>query len=132
MSLLLDTNTINYILRGRQGVVDRLEKAEQREERFLLASVVDYELTRYLLLKETRRLLRVYEKLTRGWERCNPESEDWASAADLWAERNRIGRTVSDFDLLIAVLARRRQATLVTSNRRHFEGLGLSLETWTE
>ena len=132
MTLLLDTDTINFILKGRQQALDRLEQATRRQESFLLATVVDFELSRYLLLKGARRLVRAYEELTKTWARCNPESEDWASAADLWAQRHRLGRPIADLDLLIAILARRRQATLVTSNRKHFEGLGLPLETWTE
>jgi predicted nucleic acid-binding protein len=34
-------------------------------------------------------------------------------------------------DLLIAVIALKTGATLVTNNTRHFEGLGLAVENWT-
>lgn len=129
--LLLDTNTLNYILKDRPPVRQRLDEAIREGRTFLLASVVHYELTRYLDLKGAHRLLRLYEELTATWRPCFLSFEDWAGAARLWAELHRSGRSVSDFDLLVAVLARKSNAVLVTSNTRHFEGLDLPLEDWT-
>jgi predicted nucleic acid-binding protein len=87
--------------------------------------------TRYLDLKGARRLTQLYQGLVDGWQRCDLTFDDWTEAARLWAERHRLGRSVSDFDLLLAVLARKQEAILVTSNTRHFEGLGIPLQDWT-
>jgi predicted nucleic acid-binding protein len=54
-----------------------------------------------------------------------------AAAARFWAERHRFGKGISDLDLLLATQARTRNATLVTTNTRHFTGLGIALEDWT-
>jgi len=62
-SLLLDTNSLNYILRKRPSVVARLQSAKEEGCRFLLASVVHYELSRYLKLKGADRLTRLYQRL---------------------------------------------------------------------
>ena len=132
MPLLLDTNTLNYILKDQPLVVERLDEAMEKGESFLLASVMHYELTRYLELKGAHRLLRLYQNLTATWQLCTLSFEDWDDAARLWAERHRSGRSISDFDLLLAVLARRWGAVLVTSNTRHFEGLDLRLDDWTQ
>jgi len=129
-TLLLDTNTLNYILKGREQVLDRLDDAIRNGSSFLLGSVVHFELTRYLRLKGARRMMRVYERLVSPWRRCDLTFEDWTAAAALWAERSRADRSLSDLDLLLTVLARREQAVLVTSNTRHFEGFGLPLENW--
>lgn len=129
-NLLLDTNSLNYILQRRPPVVDRLLRAKEEGCHFLLASVVHFELSRYLKLKGAHRLTRLYQSLVRPWTRCDLTFEDWDSAAALWAERHRLGRAISDLDLLLATLARGRGAVLVTSNIRHFEGLGLTLEDW--
>lgn len=69
--------------------------------------------------------------MTAGWQRCEPSFEDWDEAARIWAERHRTGQGISDPDLLLAALARKWNATLVTNNTRHFEGLGVNLEDWT-
>lgn len=40
MRLLLDTNTLNYILKDQPLVVERLDEAMEKGESFLLASVM--------------------------------------------------------------------------------------------
>ena len=131
MNLLLDTNTLSYILKGRAVVLERLERAIRAECTFLLGSVAHYELIRYLDLKRASRLLRLYQELVSTWEPCDLSFDDWVEAARLWAERHRAGRAISDLDLLLAVLARKHGAVLVTSNLRHFDDLGIPLEDWT-
>ena len=130
MSLLLDSNTVNYALKGRQPVIDRLDRAVSAGSPLLLCSIVHYEVTRYLKLKGSHRLARFYEDMVASWRLCDLSSLDWDTAAQLWAERHRLGRSISDFDLLVAVVARRESAVLVTSNTRHFEGLDIVLENW--
>ena len=131
-ALLLDTNTLNYILKERQPAMDRLQKARGEGTQFLLASVAHHELTRYLELKGAHRLLRLYRLMVESWLPCNLSFEDWDSASLLWAELHRRGRSISDLDLLLATLARKHGAVLVTSNTQHFEDLGLVLEDWTK
>jgi tRNA(fMet)-specific endonuclease VapC len=130
--LILDTNTLNYILKRRPPAVARLQQATEGGDRFLLASIVHHELTRYLELKGAHRLIHLYRHLVELWIPCNLGFEDWNAAALLWAERHRAGKSISDLDLLLATLARKHQAVLITSNTRHFQGLGLTLEDWTQ
>jgi predicted nucleic acid-binding protein len=132
MGLLLDTNTLSYLIRGRQPVLDRFEESVRQGNTFLLSSVAHYELQRYLDLKGSSRLSGRYETLVARWQRCNLLFEDWNQAALLWAERHRAGRSIADLDLLLAVLALKHDAVLVTSNTRHFEGLNISLIDWTQ
>lgn len=131
MKLLPDTNTLNYLLKGQPSVVNRMDEMVQRGADFLLSSVVHYELTRYLDLKGAHSRKRAYDRLTSSWKRCYLGFDDWSAAAQLWAERHRIGRAISDLDLFLTILARREDAVIVTSNTRHFEDLGVALEDWT-
>lgn len=131
MQLLLDTNTLSYIIRGRQPVLDRFEESVRKGSSFLLASVAHYELQRYLDLKGSSRLLQRYQDLVARWQRCDLLFEDRNHAARLWAEHHRTGRSIADLDLLFAVLARKHDAVLVTSNTRHFEGLDVPLADWS-
>jgi tRNA(fMet)-specific endonuclease VapC len=130
MRLLLDTNTLSYFLKGHRQVRERLQEAVDKDFLFLLSSVVHYELRRYLNLKGAHRLLRAYEETTASWTRCSLSFDDWEEASRVWAERHRLGRSIADLDLFLAVLARREKAVLVTSNTRHFEGLGIPCEDW--
>jgi predicted nucleic acid-binding protein len=131
VKLLLDTNTISYLLRKRTPTIDRYEAAVQSGSTFLLSPIVHYELVRYFALKGADRLARGYELMRSGWSRCHFGFAEWEAAGLLWAERHRAGNAMSDMDLLIAITARQEGAVIVTGNVRHFEGLGMPLQDWT-
>lgn len=133
MRLLPDTNTISYLLRNDRQVRAQFDSAlEKPETVFVLSPMVDFELRRYLLLKEASRNLRQYEALVESWMPVSLGESDWRLAASLWAERHRAGEPIEDADLLIAVSALRLNAALVTSNPRHFSNLGLTLVDWRQ
>lgn len=131
MRLLLDTSILNPLIRGRPTVLERAQQAVRRGDDFLLASLVHFELTRYLELKGAAQLSRAYNKVTRFWTRIDLSFADWDEAALIWDERHQKGKAVSDLDLLLAVLARREDAVVVTANARHFDQLGVALDDWT-
>jgi predicted nucleic acid-binding protein len=64
VNFLLDTNIINYLLRGNGTVRERFDAVAGG---FLLSPVVDFEIRRYLLLKQATRNLRQYEALVESW-----------------------------------------------------------------
>lgn len=130
MKVLIDSNIITYILRERELVLSRFAEALRVENVFVSSDVVDYEVRRYLVLKDARRQLARYEELSRDWLPVSLTRDDWRTAAKLWAELHRAGRSIEDRDLLIAVSALKEQAVLVTNNTRHFEGLGVPLADW--
>lgn len=132
MTRLLDSDIVNYLLEDVPAVVDRYSEAVNSGCGFLLSPVVHYEITRYLKLKQAVRRLRVYEALIQNWLTAGLTAEDWQMASDLWAQRHRVGRPIGDADLLIAIAALRAGATLVTNNTRHFDGLGVALENWSQ
>ena len=45
--LLLDTDTLNYLTKGRRPALDHYEGAIEKRATFLLCPVTQYELTRY-------------------------------------------------------------------------------------
>ena len=128
MNFLLDTNIINYLLRGNGTVRERFDTAAGG---FLLSPVVDFEIRRYLLLKQATRNLRQYEALVESWVKLELNHSDWEQAAVWWAELHKKRYLIADADLLIAVHAFANQAALVTKNLRHFEYLDLILIDWT-
>ena len=131
MRLLLDSNTVNYILRSREPVLSTFETRIRANAIFFVSDVVDYELRRYLELKRATRKFELYEQLTELWIPIGLGTVGWRRAARMWAELHRSGRSIEDRDLLIAVTALQARATLVTSNTRHFEVVpDLTLENW--
>ena len=129
MKWVLDTNIVSYLLRGNSAVQGGFNAARQATDTlFILSPVVDYEIRRYLLLKQASRNLAQYEALTAQWVEPPFDGAHWQQAATLWAQRHGSGQPIEDADLLIAVTALRQDAVLVTNNTRHFIGLGLRLE----
>jgi tRNA(fMet)-specific endonuclease VapC len=131
MRLLVDTNIITFVLRERDSVLRKLTEALASDVVFVSSDVVDYEIRRYLVLKGAKRQLERYEALSRDWPAVSLTRQDWHAAAKLWAEIHRVGRSIEDRDLLIAISALKEQATVVTNNTRHLEGLGVPLLDWT-
>jgi predicted nucleic acid-binding protein len=131
VTYLLDADTLNYVLKGLPQVTQRLRQATAAGADFVLSLVVHYQITRYLKLKGATRVQQFYASLVSGWSPAGLDATDWDTAADLWAQRHREGKPIQDADLLIAVIALKAGATLVTNNTRHFEGLGLTVENWT-
>lgn len=59
------------------------------------------------------------------------EDEDARQASDIRAHLKQLGLPIGPYDLLIAAQARRRGATLVTSNLREFDRVrGLAVIDW--
>jgi|SRR6185295_3543357 len=132
MRLLIDSNTVSYILREQEPVLSRFIGTLGSDNVFVSSDVVDYEIRRYLVLKGATRQLQRYEALSLDWLPISLTRNDWRAAAKLWAEIHRAGRSIEDRDLLIAISALKEQATLVTNNIRHFKGLGVPLLNWTD
>lgn len=132
MRLLVDTNTVSYLVKGFPGVRDRLRSAAESGDEILLCPPVHYEFHRYLLFRGATRLQEVYASLAATWVWCPMSRQDWEEAATLWASSSARGRPVGDFDGLITAVARLREAVVVTHNRRHFEELGVGTVDWFE
>lgn len=133
MRFLLDSNTVSYLLRKDDQVRSHFEAARsQPDTTFILSPMVDFEIRRYLLLKEARRNLEQYSLLTKEWRKVDLTGQDWEMAAVIWAARHRSGQPIEDADLLIAVSALQHEARLVTSNTRHFGDLNLALVDWRQ
>jgi predicted nucleic acid-binding protein len=130
VTYLIDSDTVNYIVKEIEPVPERYYRASDAGAHFILSVVVDYEVTLYLRLKGFEKQLRFYNVLTHGWEMQAVSDDDWARANKLWVEQSRVGKPPGDADLLIAVTAFRTGATLVTNNVKDFEGLGVAVENW--
>jgi tRNA(fMet)-specific endonuclease VapC len=134
MTYLLDTNACIALINGTpKGVRRRLQRAIARDATIVVSSVVAFELW-YGAAKSQRREAnteRLQAFLAGPLEWREFDAEDAREAGLVRAELESAGRPIGAYDVLIAGQARRRGATLVTSNVAEFARVaGLKWEDW--
>ena len=134
LSHLLDTSVYCQPIKPRP-----LESVRERwmalgDDVLAVSAICEAEVLYGLELKRSRRLNSLYDGLLK--ERLRVLSVDSGVAKHFaslksWAKGN--GRSLSDFDLLVAATARAHDLTLATVNLRHFQGLPhLTVEDWSQ
>lgn len=127
--LVLDSDTITYILQGRPQVLARLAAAVEANVEIYLCPVVYFEVRRGLLHKQPKKRLREFDALAGRLVWGEVERPIWDAAARAWARVRSSGRPHDDdADLLIAAFTRHLRATLVTNNTSDFAHLGVALQ----
>jgi tRNA(fMet)-specific endonuclease VapC len=131
---LLDTNACIALINGTEiSVRRRFKRAVARESVILLSSFVAFELW-YGFAKSQRKdsnTQRLETFLGGPLEWALFDEDDARAAGSVRAELENVGRPVGAYDVLLAGQARRRGATLVTSNTKEFARVqGLKWEDW--
>jgi tRNA(fMet)-specific endonuclease VapC len=129
---LLDTDTIVYLLKGRQTVTENL--ALRAGEVVGTSAITLMEL--YYGAFKSRQVasnlarVRALEKSAKIWDLGREAAEVFGL---LKAQLETEGTRLDDFDLAVAACALGHDLTLVTNNVAHFGRVpGLRLENWTE
>ena len=134
MMYLLDTNACIALINGTPtDVRRRFQRAVNRDATMLVSSVVAFELW-YAVAKSQRQEANT-QRLEAFWagpiELTPFDEEDAQEAGRVRAAREIAGKPIGAYDVLIAAQARRRSATLVTSNVAEFDRVsGLKWEDW--
>jgi tRNA(fMet)-specific endonuclease VapC len=131
---LLDTNACIALINGTEiQVRRRFKRAVARESVILLSSIVAFELW-YGVAKSQRKASNTQRLETffgGPFEWALFDEDDAHAAGTVRAELETVGRPVGAYDVLLAGQARRRGATLVTSNSKEFARVqGLKWEDW--
>jgi len=134
MTYLLDTNACIALINGTpKEVRRRFQRAVAKDATILVSSVVAFELwygaAKSQRSKANTERLRAF--LAGPLEWAEFDGEDAREAGTVRAELEIAGKPVGAYDVLIAGQARRRGATLVTSNVSEFSRVtGLKREDW--
>jgi len=120
---LLDTNACIALINGTEaGVRRRFKRAVGKNDVMLLSSIVAFELW-YGVGKSERKesnTQRLEAFFAGPFEWAEFDEEDAREAGGVRAELEALGKLIGAYDVLLAGQARRRSATLVTSNAREF------------
>jgi tRNA(fMet)-specific endonuclease VapC len=130
----LDTNVCIALINGTSSTVrERFRRASDEGSTISVSSIVIYELW-YGVEKSARRefnTTRLETFLSGPFEIVDLDTDDAKVAGGVRAELERAGNPIGAYDVLIAGQAKRRDATLVTSNVTEFARVsGLRCEDW--
>jgi tRNA(fMet)-specific endonuclease VapC len=128
---LLDTNTVSDLLKKHPPVLKRTEQVLREGHTLCLCLPVHYEILRGLFKNEATKQLQIFsEQLVPLFDAVRLEEQDWFDAAQLWALTQKAGKQLSDVDLLIAALAKRLDATIVSD--ADFDVLSVTRNNWRD
>lgn len=129
---VFDTNHVSNLLRDKYKVLLKRIR-DNTDNTLVLCTPVIYEVERGLLHKgASRQLERFREDIIPLFSVVTLQRVDWQVAAALWALTRRNGKQLADADLLIAALALRLQATVVTNDRDFAYVPNVSVTNWIE
>ena len=134
MKYLLDTNAVSALMKGDEGILDRLGSTKKDDVSIpqpVLAEI-EYGITR-LPRSKRRDLLRARFDLIRSEIARAAWTDDVSAHFGLIkATLERKGRRIDDFDAAIAAHALANDAVLVTANLKHLVWVpGLVVEDWS-
>jgi tRNA(fMet)-specific endonuclease VapC len=134
VTYLLDTNACVALINGTpKDARRRFRRAIARKATVLVSSVVAFELWYGVAKSQWREANaeRLNAFLAGPLEWVTFDEDDAREAGSVRAELELVGKPIGAYDVLIAGQARRRRATLVTSNGREFGRVaGLKWEDW--
>lgn len=132
VSYILDSNAVSDYVKQFHPTTARIEQAIRAERIVYLCQPVKYEVLRGLMKVRAERQRKVFE------DQFAPQlislsliDADWRLAAQFWAEASAVGKQLSDVDLLIAALAHRLGAVIV-SDDEDFDALPVQRENWRQ
>ena len=133
MTFALDANTISYILRADDRVVERYRQESMNGNEFAIPPIAFYEVQRGLLAKGLFARKRVFDAFCMKVPIGELSHPVLLKAAEIYATLKQQGKLIGDGDILIAAFCLTNDFVLVTNNTRHFTNIeGLQLANWKE
>lgn len=127
---LLDTNVTSDYIKQFEPTTTRIKQAIRDGHILYLCKPIEYEVLRGLIKASAERQRQIFEAGFAPQLTLLPLTDaDWQQAAQFWAEAPNAGKQLSDVDLLIAALAYRLKAVIVT-NDDDFAALPVQHENW--
>jgi tRNA(fMet)-specific endonuclease VapC len=129
LSFLLDTDWVIDHFNGLTQVTRRLQELEPQGLSLSIISAAELWEGAYFS-RDPKRSQAMLEEFLAGVVVLGLDEEICKRFGQLRGSFRKRGQTIGDFDLLIAATALRHNLTLLTNNRKHFEGVaGLQIES---
>ncbi|MCU0514551.1 MAG: PIN domain-containing protein [Anaerolineae bacterium] len=129
---MLDTNAISDYIRQFAPSTTRLNQSIRDGDVLYLCKPVEYEVVRGLLKFRADSQREIFEMdFVPQLTPLALTDADWRQAAQFWAEAGSAGKQLADVDLLVAALAFRLNAVIVTHDH-DFDALPVRCENWRQ
>jgi len=129
---LLDTDTIIYSLKGHETVKNNLIDHINDSMKISVITLMELSYGAYKSQKVESNLAKI-KKLEDSIEIIPIGSEIVGIFGLLKSQLEKTGKSIDDFDLILASSALSHNLTIVTNNEKHFKRIdGLKIENWTK
>lgn len=127
---LLDSNVISDLIVELPPIRLRLAERLAQQNAVAISRPVYYELLRGMFWRgATGKFAALHRRVLPMLSWVTLQDSDWEQAAHFWADATRVGRKLSDPDLLLAALAFRLGAVIVSADT-DFDILPVKREDW--
>ncbi len=129
--VLLDTDILSALLRGKPVVLARAKVYLAVHQRFTISLITRYEILRGLKTTNATRQTQIFEQFCARNVLLPVADDVILQAAEIYADLHRRGALIGDADILIAASALVHGLGVATNNERHFRRVsGLQVENW--
>ncbi len=129
--VLLDTDTVSYLMRADPKVTSRAGSYRQARSQFQISAITQYEILKGLKARGASTRLRFFERFCEQHVVLPLTEEIIRRAADIYANLHRRGALIGDADILIGATALVHGLVVITNNEAHFRRItGLQIDNW--
>ena len=125
----LDTNIFVDFLRGDPVVVQNVSRLFDEGDVFMTSLSLS-ELFKGAFLSSSSQEVSSVQELYASSEFLSLDFASCQEFGKMYALVKKKGKLVPEVDLMIAALAKVHGLTLVTRDKKHFQGLGVDVEVW--
>ncbi|MFZ4816559.1 MAG: type II toxin-antitoxin system VapC family toxin [Phototrophicaceae bacterium] len=129
---VIDTNTLSNLVKNPSGALqNRVNNTVSNGSKLWVSEAVQYEVERGLRKKGATKQLEVFRnQVLPTFSVVAVDWVTWDAAADLWVLAANKGRQLADVDLLVAALAIRLSAVIVSHDRDYDAFPSIPVEDW--
>lgn len=131
--VLLDSDTLSLLLKGRQPVKSNALDYLAHHDGFTFSVITHFEILRGLKAKDALVQISKFREICEISDEIELSPEIIGIATDIYSDLHKTGRIIGDADILIAATALHLDISVVTNNIKHFSRVaGLRVINWNE
>jgi tRNA(fMet)-specific endonuclease VapC len=126
----LDTSVIVNYLRGDRETISKFEEFFNDEEIFITPLTLCELFRGAYLSSSPENKLKLIKEFTDLFSLLEFNEKVCLEYGKEYARLSKLGKITENIDLMIACFAKVNNLILVTRNKKHFENIGIKIESW--